>query len=269
MKHLIQFCPGEHPVLLTRYNGEVETLQMQGEQRISFSPSRACIGFKSDEDWQACSNYAVHVKQCPTCQFRDVSRVYTVGDFTLYPHLHEKLSTEKYVLYLAQFGADITKLGLTRRARLHERWQEQGADLAVALLEFDGPDEAYSAETVLQERYDLANAVRANQKISRLRYDKAKARSRLESILARMQQDAALSSYWVGEPIADLSHLYPSVNNPEIVEFVGGKVLGSKGAWLFFVGPSGQHYTVNLSAPVGKFMTKLGEETEIGAAQIF
>ncbi len=254
MKHLLQFVPGEHPALLLRSNGEVESVPLAGEQRFGFSAGRACVGYKSDKGWHACSNRAVNVRQCPTCQFKDVARVYTVGDFTLYPHLHEELSSEKYVLYLAQFGADITKLGLTRLSRLSERWREQGADLAVSLLEFDGPDEAYRAETVLQERYDLTNAVRANQKLSRLHYDKAKARSKLESALARMRDDPALASYWAGGEITDLSPLYPQVKNVEQVEFVGGSVLGSKGAWLFYEGPSGQHYTINLHSQAGRFL---------------
>ena len=261
MKHLLQFVPGEHCSLLLRSNGEVESLKLEGEQRFGFSAGRACVGYKGDKEWHACSNRAVNVKQCPTCQFRDVARVYTVGDFTLYPHLHEELAKEKYVLYLAQFGADLTKLGLTRLSRLSERWREQGADLAVAILEFDGPDEAYGAETVLQERYDLANAVRANQKLSRLHYDKAKARARLESVLARLREDAALTSYWAGGEISDLSSLYPAVQNPEQVEFVGGTVLGSKGAWLFYEGPSGQHYTINLHAQTGRFL-QTPQETE-------
>ena len=254
MKHLLQFVPGEHPALLLRSNGEVEDIKLEGEQRFSFSPGRACVGFKSDKGWHACSNRAVNVRQCPTCQYRDVARVYTVGDFMLYPHLHDELAKEKYVLYLAQFGADLTKLGLTRLSRLNERWREQGADLAVALLEFDGPDEAYGAEMVLQERYDLVNAVRANQKLSRLHYDKQKARVRLESVLSRMREDPALASCWAGGEITDLSGLYPQVRDPEQVEFVGGKILGSKGAWLFYEGPSGQHYTINLNAQTGRFL---------------
>lgn len=254
MKHLLQFVPGEHCSLLLRSNGETESLKLEGAQRFGFSAGRACVGYKGDEGWHACSNRAVNVRQCPTCQFRDVARVYTVGDFTLYPQLHEELSKERYVLYLAQFGSDITKLGLTRRSRLAERWREQGADLAVALLEFDGPDEAYGAEVVLQERYDLANAVRANQKLSRLHYDKSKARARLESVLARLRDDPALASYWAGGEITDLSSLYPSPHDPEVVEFVGGRIFGSKGAWLFYEGPSGQHYAINLNAQTGRFL---------------
>ena len=254
MKHVLQFLPTPSPALLVRENGESQKFELCGEHYLSFSPERACIGYKSDEGWHACSNRALNVKQCPTCQYRDIARVFTVGDFTLYPHMHEELSSEKYVLYLAQFGSDITKLGLTRRSRLAERWREQGADLAVALLEFDGPDDAYPAETLLQERYELANAVRATQKLARLHYDKQKARARLESFFSRMRGDAALSPYWADGEITDLSPLYPSVSNPERVDFIGGKVLGAKGAWLFFEGPSGAHYTVDAHAPVGRFV---------------
>jgi len=258
MKHLLQFSSASKPTLYWRESGErgERILAIGEDTHLSFTPTRACVGYKSDTDWHACLNRSVHVKQCPTCQFKDVARCYTVGDFSLYPHLHEQLSSEKYVLYLAQFGTDLTKLGLTRRSRINERWKEQGADYAAAILEFDGPDEAYAAEHVLQERYDLLNAVRSNQKFARLRFDKTKAKARLEGLLARIHADGALSSYVLDEPAVDLSSHYPVLNDPESVDFIGGEILGAKGAWLFFAGPSGQHYGINLSEKVGRFMAE-------------
>ena len=267
MKHLLQFSSAQLPTLYWREQGQrsEQVLETGSEVRIAFSPTRACIGYKSDTDWHACLNRSVHVKQCPTCQFKDVARCYTVGDFSLYPHLHEQLSTEKYVLYLAQFGTDLTKLGLTRRSRLAERWKEQGADFAAALLEFDGPDEAYGAEHLLQERYGLLNAVRTKQKFDRLHFDRAKAKARLDGLLARIHADPSLSSYLVDEPAVDLSSHYPTLHDPESVDFIGGTILGSKGAWLFFSGPSGQHYGVNLSEKIGRFMSEEATDGTLAA----
>ncbi|MDE1798499.1 MAG: DUF2797 domain-containing protein [Candidatus Micrarchaeota archaeon] len=257
MKHVLSFSSAsDTPVLYLREHLEEGKLDLApgSEQRFSFSPQRVCTGYKTDTSRHPCSNRAVHVKQCPACSFKDVARVYTVGDFSLYPHLHEQLDEEKYVLYLAQFGADITKLGLTRRSRVTDRWREQGADLAVAIMEFDGPDDAYPAESFIQNMHDVAGAVRGSQKIKRISFDQGKARAKLEAALASLRTDPKLESNWDESPILDLSPFYPQVSNPEIVDFVGGTVLGAKGGWLFYAGPSGQHYGVDMHEKTGKFL---------------
>jgi hypothetical protein len=255
MKHILQFSSAnDEPELYVRESGLEQTLKLTGEQNFSFSSTKACIGFKTDVDRKSCKRGAMNIKQCPTCQYRDVARVYTVGDFTLYPHLHEQLDTEKYVIYLAQFGSDITKVGLTRRSRFRQRWKEQGADLAVALLEFDGPNQAYPAEQALHSMFDLTQAVRVNQKIKRLQFDKEKALARLTDYFEQVRRNDSISPYLTDEKIEDLSSFYPNVFNPEPVDFVGGKVLGAKGQLLLFEGPTGQHYAVNMSAQVGRFL---------------
>lgn len=257
MRHILSFSSAEaSPKLFVRENGQEQTLELapHSEHRFSFSPTRVCVGYKTDAGWKSCSNSAVHVRQCPACQYKDVARVYTVGDFSLYPHLHDQLEKEKYILYLAQFGADITKVGLTRRSRVHERWREQGADYAAVILEFDGPDDAYPAEQMLQSAYDVVGSVRASQKIRRIQFDREKARSRLQALLGKMRADETLSAYWAESPVADLSPHYPEVLLPELVDFVGGTVLGAKGAWLFYAGPSGQHYAVDMHHKAGHFL---------------
>lgn len=255
MKHLLQFSSaGPKPWVLSRVSGQMEERELEGEQYFSLSPTRACVGYKDDVGWKACINHAVNAKQCPACQYKDVARVYTVGDFSLYPQLHGQLAAEKYVIYLAQFGADITKVGLTRRSRVRSRWREQGADFAVELLEFDGPDHAYPAEELLMNRFDVVGAVRATQKIKRVHFDAAKARARLEGTLARIKAEFSSQPAWAEGEVVDLSAHYPRVENPEVVDFVGGEVMGAKGAWLFYAGPSGQHYAVDMHAAVGRFM---------------
>lgn len=257
MKHVLSFSSAEaSPKLFVRENGQETTLELApgSGHRFSFSPTRVCVGYKTDEGWKSCSNSAVNVRQCPTCQYKDVARVYTVGDFSLYPHLHDKLEKEKYVLYLAQFGADLTKLGLTRRSRLMDRWKEQGADFGAAILEFDGPDDAYPAENLLQERFQVVGAIRASQKIRRIQFDKQKAQSRLQSMVNQVKADHSLCEFLADCNVVDMAERYPQISSPEIVDYIGGDILGAKGAWLFYAGPSGQHYAVDLHLKVGHFM---------------
>ncbi|MFH1306060.1 MAG: DUF2797 domain-containing protein [Candidatus Micrarchaeota archaeon] len=182
MKHALQFSSAEEiPALLARSNGEVGQIGLKGEKHFSFSEDKFCIGYKNNnEKFLPCPHGMEYMKQCPSCQKKDIARVYTVGDFSQYPEMHEKLQEEKYIIYLAQFGSDITKIGLTRRPRMEKRWKEQGADFAIALLEFDGPDDAYPAEQLLQNSFDVVGAVRATQKIKRISFDREKARGKLK-----------------------------------------------------------------------------------------
>ena len=257
MKHVLQFSSAEDIAeLYVRERGEVQILKLEGEHNFAFSDQKYCIGFRTDEKRCSCKRGAVNVRQCPTCSYRDVARCYTVGDFTLYPHLYDQLSDEKYVIYLAQFGSDITKVGLTRRSRFMQRWKEQGADLAIALLEFDGPDDAYKAEQLLHSLFDFTGAVRATQKIKRLNFDKEKALERIESAVNIAKTKDSFSDYLTDDKIVDMSKFYPKVANPEIVEYVDGKVLGAKGWWLFFEGASGTHFATNLNSQVGRFIVK-------------
>jgi hypothetical protein len=257
MKHALSFSSAKSPTLYVREGGEASEFILEGEQRLSFSGDVFCIGYKNSQNiWKPCSHGSVHVKQCPSCQQKDVARVYTVGDFSLYPHLHEQLSAEKYIIYLAQFGSDITKVGLTRRSRMMERWKEQGADFAIPILEFDGPDDAYPAEQLLHSLYDVVGSVRIEQKIKRLKFDSSKARERISSIANEIISNPSLSGFVCAEKLADLSSHYPKISNPEIVDFVGGSILGAKGQWLFFEGPSDLHYGINMSRQIGKFFSE-------------
>lgn len=255
MKHILQFSSAnDTPELYVREGGIEEMIKLEGEHRFGFSPKKACIGFKTDTDRRCCKRGAMNVRQCPTCQFRDVARVYTVGDFTLYPHLKDTLDEEKYVIYLAQFGSDITKVGLTRRSRFRQRWKEQGADLAVAILEFEGPDQAYPAEQALHSMFDLTQAVRVTQKLKRLQFDKTKAKDRLQGFLDELNQKESFTPFMLDEKIEDLSTNYPELKNPEKADYINGKILGAKGQLLFYEGPTGLHYAVNMSSQISRFI---------------
>lgn len=260
MKHILGFSSAEQPKLITREDGEIQEQTLTGEVRMAFSPTLACTGYKSDEGHHSCSNHAINVKQCPTCQFRDVARVYTVGDFTCYPHLYEDCKKEKYALYAAQFGADITKLGLTRLSRMQTRWKEQGADFAAPLLVFDGPDKAYPAEQFLQSAFNLANAVTMRQKIARMKFDRAKAEQKISAIVQTIRSNPSFApSLHPDATVTDLSANYPKVENPEVVDFIGGKVLGAKSDWLFFEGASGMQYAINMRQQIGRFASTPAE----------
>jgi len=176
MLHLLRFYSGEgKPTLLSRSEeGEVSAVELPAGRQadVDFGGQLACIGYRTPETYLPCANRAIHTRQCPTCSARDVAKAYTVGDFSGYPELYKEAIGEEYCLYLAQFGTDITKCGVTRHERFGERMREQGADFGCVVALFKGPDKIYNAESALQSRFSFANAVRLAQKMQRLSFDR-------------------------------------------------------------------------------------------------
>jgi len=256
MQHILQFSSSEDtPIMLLREKGEITSRPLKGEQNFSFSPIKACVGYKKmGEKWEKCTHGSLNVRQCPQCQFKDIARCYTVGDFSLYPELKEELDSHKYIIYLAQFGEDITKVGLTRRSRYMQRWREQGADFAIALLEFDGPDQAYPAEQFISYKFHFTSAVRASQKIKRINFDSKKAKEKLQQAADEVLCAPQTEQFRTDEKIVDLSEFYPKIKSLEKSDFVGGKILGAKGQWLFYENPSGQHYASNINSQISRFL---------------
>ena len=148
MPHLLRFYSGEgKPTLLSRVDEDVipVELQLRKQEDIDFSAKKACIGFRTPEGYQPCVNSAINVGQCPSCSGRDMARAYTVGDFSGFPKLYEEAKKEEYCLYLAGFGEDIVKAGVTRKERFEERMREQGADFGCIVAAYTGPDAIYEA----------------------------------------------------------------------------------------------------------------------------
>ncbi|MFH1306061.1 MAG: hypothetical protein ABIH83_00185 [Candidatus Micrarchaeota archaeon] len=72
--------------------------------------------------------------------------------------------------------------------------------------------------------------------------------------MEKIRNHPSIEQFWIGEKLIDLSKYYPKLSNPEITQFVGGKILGAKGQFLFYQGPSGLHYGVNMNQKIGNFI---------------
>jgi hypothetical protein len=251
MRHLLRFYSGEGvPTMIFRSeSGGVESLGLSGEQDISFSDRLACIGYKAPGSYVACPNGAIHTRQCPTCAARDVSRAYTVGDFSGYPALYEEAKSQEYVLYLAGFGQDIVKCGVTRKERFENRMREQGADFGAIVATYLGPDEVYGAEAMLQSRFNFSNAVRLSQKLRRLEFDIGAARDNFSGAVKLVENSGAVPQF---EPqIIDFSGFYPLTRHPQETHAIIGEVLGAKGEILIFKSGLGKQFAVNMRKKVG------------------
>lgn len=254
MHHLLRFYFGEgKPKMFFRSLGEVGVLELEPGRFLDmdFSSRICCIGYKSPEGFCPCPNSAVHTRQCPTCSFRDISRVYTVGDFSAYPQLYEEAKQEEYCIYLAQFGTQITKCGVTRTQRFESRMLEQGADFGCIIAKFVGPDKVYQAEAELQSRFMFANSVRISQKLRLLSFDRQEAVERLRQAAELVRSSQILPDF---EPhIQDFTSFYPQVNQVKLADSVLGKLLGAKGELLFFRSELGKEFAVNMRQKVGTF----------------
>lgn len=257
MQHILNFYfSGHEPLLTTRTEGEISEEKLAGAHRFHFSDMRACTGYRTDETYVPCPNGCINCRQCPSCSYRDIARVYTVGDFSQHPQMYEKLKEQTYCIYLAAFGSDIVKAGLTRKERLPDRWLEQGADMAVSLLEFDGPDDAYPAEELLHSRFDFRNAVQVRSKIRRLDGNAPKlAKNNLENAISEIEKSRLFSHATLGKRIIDLSPDYPNYDSPvEEFELLEGKIEGCKGQLLFFRDKEGRQKFVNMRAKISNFI---------------
>ena len=224
--------------------------KLSGRIALELSNEKRCIGYRSQEGFEECaSNTDENVKQCGLCSWKDIARVYTVGDFSVHPEMREKCESEEYVIYLAGFAEHIIKVGLTRRERLMERWLEQGADFGAELASVQGPHEAYPLEAKLQEKFGFVNAVRASTKIAYLEFDREHARKNFDAALEKVR-----ASDLVPEPgkVIDLSSHYPKPDGAQESKEINGKVIGAKGSLLFMKNENGLVFT-NMKKHTGKF----------------
>lgn len=252
MRHLLRFYSGEaKPTAVFREEGAVKTLEITGEQDINFSDRLACIGWRAPEGYHPCRNDAIHTRQCPTCSALDMSRAYTKGDFSGYPGLHDKAMREEYALYLAGFGEDIVKCGVTRKERFLHRMLEQGADFGCIVATYAGPDEIYGKEALVQSRFNVSNSVRISQKMRRLSFDHSAARINFSSTVELVKNSGALPE--ITSEIMDFSGHYPRVKHAAETHTIVGEVLGAKGEILLFKSGLGRHFAINMRKQVGTF----------------
>ena len=257
MRHLLRFYSGEgKPTIIYREEdeegkGEVKGLELSGRQDIAFSDKFSCIGFKTPDGYCSCKNSAVHTRQCPTCAALDISRAYTVGNFSGLPQLYEEAKKQEYVLYLAGFGEEIVKCGVTRKERFENRMREQGADFGCIIAKYSGPDEIYNAEASIQSRFSFSNSVRLAQKMRLLEFDVGEARENFSSKVQMVVSSELLPS--ISPQIIDFSQFYPHAKRAEEAKSIHGEIIGAKGEILLFKSDSNRHSAVNMRKHVGAF----------------
>jgi len=255
MQHIVNFFPvlKEMPKLFVEENGEHECVALIGKRVMNFSSLKACTGYGARDGQLTCMNRAINTRQCPTCAYLDKSRAFTVGDFSLYPELYEECKKQEYSIYVAGFGQDIKKCGITRRERLLERWVEQGADFAAEIGVFLGPDEVYSVEESVQSHFGLTNAVRADSKMRRLEFDYAKAKLGFEQMLEDIVESGLLCENAGEMKVREMREYYPEMRGAAPADEINGEIMGSKGQILLYE-KGGRKFAVNMREKIGRYV---------------
>ncbi len=119
--------------------------------------TKSCVGRWQDETYVPCDS-----PEWPTCySCREFNPCAVCSGTCL---KDEKTCLEGHAVYVAMFRPSVFKIGVAKAARLHDRLEEQGADIA-AVVEYAPDGEiARRKERELQKRYGIKGNVRYSQK---------------------------------------------------------------------------------------------------------
>ncbi len=238
--HLISFRTDPDPRIVFWKKDEVSDAALLGmEISIKFSDTVLCTGYETLLEKENTEIKTVHhkcphkskgKKQCYACKAKDISKIYTRLDFVGFEQLKDEYIDQKFSIYLACFGTDILKCGVTKTERLPIRTHEQGADYWIELMRFDNGEEAYATEIELQNKFGLANLVRNITKLELL--NKPKSLKLLEEKIEKIKSSEEFSGKLQSSEIHE--NKYPIPGSFELAYSIDGKITGSKAQMLFF-----------------------------------
>jgi hypothetical protein len=229
--HLISFYNDPDPKIHFWNKDETESLDLIGQDvQLKFSDYVLCTGHKSEDTRHKCSNRYKGKKQCAICRAKDISNIYTRLDFTQYPHLEDEYKKQEFSVYLAAFGTNIVKCGVTRTERVSKRLYEQGADYWCEIMRFDNGESAYNCEVELQNRFNLKNFVRNDTKVKLLNSTPSEdaLRAKLDLICSCNDLSDNLHSTKIQKNNFQIPEKF------SIAESLNGQITGSKANILFF-----------------------------------
>ena len=229
--HLISFYNDPDPKIHFWKKDETDSIDLIGKDvQMKFSDYTICTGYKAEDERHKCPNLYKGQKQCSLCRHKDISRIYTRLDFTGYEHLEEEYKKQEFSVYLASFGTDIVKCGVTRSERVSKRLYEQGADYWCELMRFDDGESAYNAEVELQNIFGLKNFVRNDTKLKLLKTKPTADALEKKTRLIQSSKDFS-------DKLHSTKIEKNEFNIPEklsLTESLDGKIIGAKANILFF-----------------------------------
>lgn len=253
MHHLVRFyytSVPSPPAFFLRNSSSFESISLQLNRPISIKfVERRCIGYRGVSGYFPCPNNAINIKQCPTCMFRDISKVYTRMDTSGYEGMEEKFKNRIVSIYLASFGP-LVKVGVSENPE--RRVYEQGADFWVRIMSMRA-EEAYPMEQVIKERFGLLDAINAKKKIAVLGLDV----NPLPEIIEKILSDKLISPYLTSHiKIKKNDFIYPA-NSTKCEKDISGVLCGWKGPFLFF-SDNNKNFFVDMKSKEG-FVVRMNE----------
>ncbi len=246
MHHFIRFyypSAGSHPALLLRSGQSIRSVPLELEKQLSIEfLERRCIGYRGVSGYFSCPNDSINTKQCPTCRFRDISKVYTRMDTSGYEGMEKKFKNRLVGIYLASFGP-LVKVGVSEKPE--RRAYEQGADFWAEIMRMRA-EEAYPMEQIVKERFNVPDAVHAKKKMSFFGSE----HNPLPEIIEEMRSDELISPYLNGS-ISVKKNSFTFPKNPKRGgKDISGSVSGWKGQFLFFSN-AGENFFADMKAREG------------------
>ena len=208
--------------------------------------SRYCNGWrdlKTSEQYPCPDQHIVDKKyeQCPACQNRTGFNPAFYHATTVSKQQEER-NLEPHFLYLAHFGKNITKVGISHAARDHSRLLEQGARTAIILETFPTAHIARQYEAQIATLPGVAETIQLRKKIELLNesYDFETGASELlatklsiEEILGKhfaSSKPIHLDSYYFPKAVPKLSESFDCTP----LNRTSGTMIGALGSLFFF-----------------------------------
>lgn len=241
------FSPAEIPIASFRKDdaftdieplGKVLTLRFDVTQRF-------CVGWRditTGERFSCPDHHPVESKyeQCPACQNRTGFNP-AFYHATSVSEQQEARNQEPHILYLARFGNNTLKVGISHAKRGNSRLLEQGARDALILETFPSAHIARQYEAKIAALPDIAETLQLRKKIALLTeiYNHTEGGSELLATRQRIEETLG-AKFSKNNPIA-LDPLYFPNGLPHLSEsfdcskqnIISGKVIGMLGSLLF------------------------------------
>lgn len=243
----VGFSKIEEPLLTLQKDNVFTTMSpLEKLLTLTFDTSqRYCVGWHdiTNGDSHTCpdkNTVDAKYEQCPACQKRTGFNP-AFYNTTAVSSQQEARNLEPHILYLAYFGADVTKVGISHAARGNSRLLEQGARSALILETFPTAHIARQYEAKIASLPGIAETVLLSKKITALstHYDRTNAETTL--LTAKNRAEEELKTTFSGSDILHLDdHFFPAgvpsldnIYDATPHNLISGKVSGLLGSLLF------------------------------------
>jgi hypothetical protein len=220
----VGFSKEEEPILVLQHTTEFVTMTpLRHAFTLTFDMSqRYCVGWSdiSKGERYACPDMQkvdAKFEQCPACQKRTGFNP-AFYHSTSVSAQQEARNLEPHSLYLAHFGPDVVKIGISHAKRGYSRLLEQGARSALILGTFASAHIARQYEARIAALPGISESIQLRKKVSLLTapYDTDKAQAEL--LAAKQAIEAEIPIRFDNSEVLSLDNRYFPDGAPLLVD---------------------------------------------------